>query len=69
MDKDEKRIYTEGKILELRSKSRSDTRSDKNTSSCKIIRLFNTPGFSFVVEIELWNKFGNQCAMLNMFDR
>ncbi|KAF7894995.1 hypothetical protein EAF00_006809 [Botryotinia globosa] len=69
MDKDIERIYTEGTILELQSECKSDTKSDGDTISCKIIRFFEPPTLSCVMEVELLNQPDNKRAVFKLFDR
>ncbi|TGO55842.1 hypothetical protein BOTNAR_0236g00100 [Botryotinia narcissicola] len=69
MDKDIEHIYTEGTILELQSESSSDKKSDIDTVSCKIIRFFEPPTHSCVMEVELLNQPDNKRAALKLFDR
>ncbi|KAF5867474.1 uncharacterized protein Bfra_010448 [Botrytis fragariae] len=69
MDKDIESIYTEGAILELRSESRSDAEPNGDTTSCKIIRFFEPPTLSCVMEVELLNQPDNKRAVLKVFDR
>ncbi|TGO25128.1 hypothetical protein BPAE_0087g00350 [Botrytis paeoniae] len=69
MERDIERIYTEGTILELRSESRSDAKFHGDTIPCKIIRFFEPPTLSCVMEVELLNQPDNERAVLKVFDR
>ncbi|KAF7936232.1 uncharacterized protein EAE98_002451 [Botrytis deweyae] len=69
MEKDIERIYIEGTILELRPENGPDTKPDGDTISCKIIRIFEPPTLSCVMEVELLNQSGNKRAVLKVFDR